>query len=110
MNLCSFTGYLTEDPCLTTVNDVSFVEFLVVVYTYRKTKSTGEKNRIPTFVRCEAWHTGAETICKIAQWGSKIHIHASAKHPAKGSTDIIFRVNEFDLEAPYSEVGEDRNA
>lgn len=106
MNLCSFTGYLTEDPCLTTVNDVSFVEFLVVVYTYRKTKSTGEKNRIPTFIRCEAWHTGAETICKIAQKGSKIHIHASAKHPSKGSKSIVFRVNEFDLETLHMEDSE----
>jgi single-stranded DNA-binding protein len=103
MNLCSFTGYLTEDPRLTTVNDVSLAEFLLVVYTYRKTKSTGEKNRIPTFIKCEAWHTGAETICKIAQKGSKIHVHCSVKHPSKHSRDIVFRVNEFDLGSPYLE-------
>jgi single-stranded DNA-binding protein len=45
------------------VGDVVLAQFVMVIYTYRKTK-TGEKNRIPTYVNCEAWHTGAETIEK----------------------------------------------
>jgi len=97
MNLCSFTGYLTEDPKLSNLNGVSLVEFTLVVYSYRKTKSTGEKSRIPTFINCEAWHTGGETINKFARKGSKLHIHASAKNPSKGQREIIFRVNEFDF-------------
>lgn len=96
MNMCSFTGYLVENPKISVVNDVVLAEFAMVVYTYRKTK-TGEKNRIPTYIRCEAWHTGAETIEKYATKGTKLVINASAKHPDKDSLDIVFRVNEFDF-------------
>jgi single-stranded DNA-binding protein len=97
MNFCSFTGYLTEDPIISKPNGVSLIEFTLVVYTYRTTKSTGEKTRIPTFLNCEAWHTGADTIASIAERGTKINIHASAKNPAKGERGTIFRVNEFDF-------------
>jgi len=38
--------------------------------------------------------------------GFKIHIHASAKHPSKGSKSIVFRVNEFDLETLHMEDSE----
>ena len=69
MNICSFTGYLVENPNVSVVNDVVLAEFTMVVYTYRKTKS-GEKNRIPTYINCEAWHTGAETIEKYATKGT----------------------------------------
>ena len=48
MNNCCFTGYLVENPKTSTVNNVVLAEFVVVVYNYRKTKSTGEKSRIPT--------------------------------------------------------------
>ena len=75
MNLCSFTGFLTEDPKLTQIDGVSHAEFTLVTYTYRTAKSTGVKNRIATFVKCEAWHTGADTIGQLFFKGSKIHIH-----------------------------------
>ena len=65
MNHCSFTGFLTEDPRLHESNGVSQARFTIVTYNYRTAKSTGEKSRIPTFISCEAWHTGAETICKL---------------------------------------------
>ena len=97
MNICSFTGYLSEDPKLSNVNGVSLVEFTLITYTYRKTKSTGEKSRIPTFLNCEAWHTGGETIKKFAKKGSKISILASARNVSKDNKDIVFRVNEFDF-------------
>ena len=70
MNLCSFTGFLVDAPVLTNKNNVSVVNFTLVTYTYRRTKSTGEKSRTPTFLHCEAWHTGAETIKKFARKGS----------------------------------------
>lgn len=96
MNICSFTGYLTENPRISIVDDVVLAEFTMVVYTYRKTKS-GEKNRIPTYIQCEAWHTGAETIEKYAIKGTKLVVSASAKHPSRDNSDIVFRVNEFDF-------------
>ena len=98
MNLCSFSGFLTDNPKISKMDSgVSRAEFTLVTYTYRKTKSTGEKSRIPTFIKCEAWHTGAETIEKFASKGTKIHVHASAKNVSKNNKDVIFRVNEFDF-------------
>jgi single-stranded DNA-binding protein len=97
MNNCIFTGYLTENPQVSVVNDVVLAEFTLVVYNYRKTKSTGEKSRIPTFLKCEVWHTGAETIEKFATKGTKITVNASAKNISKDSREIIFRINEFDF-------------
>lgn len=97
MNNCVFTGYLTENPRISIVNDVVLAEFTMVVYTYRRTKSTGEKSRIPTFLKCEAWHTGAETLEKFAIKGTKITVNASAKNISKDNSNIIFRINEFDF-------------
>lgn len=96
MNICSFTGYLVEDPQITNVDGVTLAEFTMVVYTYRRTKS-GEKNRIPTYIKCEAWHTGAETLEKFAGKGTKLNICASAKNVSRDNKGIIFRINEFDI-------------
>ena len=98
MNLCSFSGFLTDNPKVSKMDSgVSRAEFTLVTYTYRKTKSTGEKSRLPTFIKCDGWHTGAETIEKFASKGTKIHVHASAKNVSKNNKDVIFRVNEFDF-------------
>ena len=97
MNNCCFTGYLVENPYTEYVGNILKTEFVVVVYSYRKTKSTGEKSRIPTYIHCEAWHTGAETIERFATKGSKITINASARNISKDDESVIFRVNEFDI-------------
>lgn len=78
------------------VGDIVRAEFIMVTYTYRKTK-TGEKNRIPTYIPCEAWHTGAETLEKYATKGTKLVVNASAKNVSKEDSSIIFRINEFDF-------------
>jgi len=97
MNNCCFTGYFTENPRTSVVGDIVLAEFVVVTYTYRKTKSTGEKSRIPTYLHCEAWHTGAETLERFATQGTKITFNATAKNASKDDDHIIFRINEFDL-------------
>jgi len=94
LNICNFSGFLVDYPKLQNVDGVSFLSFTLVVYTYRKTKS-GEKNRIPTYIKLESWHTGAETIAKFATKGSKLTVTASAKNYDDGN--IVFRVNEFDF-------------
>jgi single-stranded DNA-binding protein len=96
MNICCFTGYLVEDPRISDIDGVTLAEFTMVVYTYRRTKS-GEKNRIPTYLYCEAWHTGAETLEKYAIKGTKLNVHASAKNISKEDQRVIFRINEFDF-------------
>lgn len=96
MNICNFTGFLLEDPQLSSQNNVSHLIFKLVTYTYRKSKSTGEKSRMPTTLTFEAWHTGAETIAKLAQKGTKMTVSASAKN-GYDNKEIFFRVNEFDF-------------
>lgn len=97
MNTCTFTGYLTEDPILDRIDGVSFLDLKVVVYNYRRTKSTGEKSRTPTYLDCEAWSTGAETIARLATKGTKITLECSAKN-LRGEEDfIVFRINQFEL-------------
>ena len=104
MNVCCFTGFLTDDPIISDIDGVALAEFTMVVYTYRRTKSTGEKNRIPTFLKCEAWHTGAETIADLATKGTKLTIYASAKNISKDNrSSVIFRVNEFDFCHQYED-------
>ena len=97
MNICSFTGFLLENPTLGKRDQVSFLEFDLVTYSYRRAKSTGEKSRIPTVLRFEAWHTGAETIAKLAQKGDKLTVYASARNKSRDDSTIVFRVNEFDF-------------
>ena len=97
MNNCCFTGYFTENPRTSVVGDIVLAEFVVVTYTYRKTKSTGEKSRIPTYLHCEAWHTGAETLERFATKGTKMTFNATAKNISRDDESIVFRINEFDL-------------
>lgn len=97
MNNCCFTGYFTENPRTSVIDNVVLAEFVVVTYTYRKTKSTGEKSKIPTYLHCEAWHTGAETLEIFATRGTKITFNATAKNISKDDESIVFRINEFDL-------------
>ena len=74
MNICSFTGFVLEDPILSKRDEVGFLEFRLVTYSYRRSKSTGEKTKIPTILTFEAWHTGAETIAKLANKGDKMTV------------------------------------
>ena len=99
MNNCTFTGYLIDDPDLEEGEGVSCLVFKMVTYEYRTNKA-GQKQRIPTTVTFEAWHTGAETIAKFARKGTKMTVYSSARNgPFKTDSvdDVIFRVNEFDF-------------
>lgn len=96
MNICCFTGYLVENPRMSRVEGVALAEFPMVIYTYRKTKS-GEKSRIPTYIWCEAWHTGAETLEKFASKGTKLNVYASARNISREDKELVFRINEFEF-------------
>jgi single-stranded DNA-binding protein len=97
MNNCTFTGFLTQDPIIEqTESGVDFLQFQLVVYSYRKAKSTGEKVKIPTYLNFEVWDSGAKTIATLAKKNSKLTVYASARN-TQGSNDVVFRVNEFDF-------------
>lgn len=97
MNICVFTGYINDNLEVLEENDVAVIEFTLVTYEYRKSKATGETTRIPTYLRCEAWHTGAETIAKLGSRGSKVTVHCTARNMDDHSDEIIFRINKFDF-------------
>ena len=97
MNICNFTGFLLDDPVIEQTEGVSYLEFQLITYSYRRAKSTGEKSRVPTVLTFEAWHTGAEAIAKLAHRGDKMTVYASARNRSKDDSTIVFRVNEFDF-------------
>jgi single-stranded DNA-binding protein len=101
LNNCSFIGFFTEKPHLDQLNGVSYVNFDLEIISYRKTK-TGEKAKSSVFLPFEAYHTGAETIAKMARAGSKIMVSCSARtwSDDDGYETVIFRVNEFDFSCP----------
>jgi single-stranded DNA-binding protein len=97
MNVCTFTGFVVDKPELVIEDGVSVVEFTLVSYTYRRSKATGEKTRTPTYINLEAWHTGAETIEKLVDRGTKMTVYCSARNISPDDSSLIFRVNEFDI-------------
>ena len=101
MNCCTFTGYLLHDPQLETEGSEgpSCCKFKMVTHEYRKNKG-GQKQRIPTTLNFEAWASGAETIAKLAQKGTKMTVYCSARNSftkTDSKDDVVFRVNEFDF-------------
>jgi len=98
MNICTFMGVVEEPIVLENDNGVSFVNFTLSVYNYRKTK-TGEKSREVSFVPCQAWSTGAETLAERATPGTKILAQCSIKSTLyeDGQYDNVFRINEFEI-------------
>ncbi len=103
MNNCCFTGYLVNNPDVYMVDKVLKADLVVVIYNYRKVRNSKDKSRTPVYLKCEAWHTGAEIIERFAVEGTKITFQATAKNVSKENTQMIFRINEFDLCHPEFE-------
>ena len=97
MNNCCFTGYVVDSPRVEYVGDILRAEFILLTYGHRKTKATGEKARVPTYIVCETWHTAAEAVEKFVKDGTKMTVQASAKNVSKDDECVTFRVNEFDI-------------
>ena len=99
MNNCVFTGYLTNDPAIDRDEASDCCVFKMVTYNYVRNKR-GEKKRYPTTLTFEAWDSGARTIVKLAQKGTKMTVYCSARNGFQqrdSQDDIRFRVNEFDF-------------
>lgn len=83
MNKVILRGNLTRDPELRTVKTgdktISVVNFTLAVSRYFK-KNNGDKDQDTTFIACEAWDTGAETIAKYLYKGSPLLIEGSLKN------------------------------
>lgn len=83
MNDVTIYGNLTRDPEVKVIEaggrKTSVVNFTVAI-NRRYTKQNGDKAEDTTFVNCEAWDTGAETIGKYLTKGSPILLKGSIKN------------------------------
>jgi len=103
MNISILRGNLTRDPELRVINNgtkkVAVVNFTVAV-SREYTKANGERDKITTFVNCEAWDTGAEMIGESFKKGDLVMVEGSLRNDnwekdgVKHST-LKVRVNNF---------------
>lgn len=96
-------GNLARDPELRTVTigdkQTSVVNFTVA--TSREfTKANGTQDKITSFIQCEAWDSGAETIASTFKKGDLVMVEGSLRNDSwekdgvKHST-LKVRVNNF---------------
>ena len=103
MNINIIRGNLTRDPEVRTVNigskQTSVVNFTVAT-SREYTKANGEKDKVTTFISCEAWDSGAEIIADSFQKGDLVLVEGSLRNDSwekdgvKHST-LKLRVNNF---------------
>jgi single-strand DNA-binding protein len=103
MNINILRGNLARDPEVRVVNtggrQTTVVNFTVAV-SREYTKSNGEKDKVTTFVSCEAWDTGAEIIADSFKKGDLVLVEGSLRNDSwekdgvKHST-LKVRVNNF---------------
>ena len=83
MNINILRGNLARDPELRVVNtggkQTSVVNFTVAV-SREYTKSNGEKDKVTTFVPCEAWDSGAEIIGQSFKKGDLVLVEGSLRN------------------------------
>jgi len=104
MNITLLRGNLTRDPELRKIESsngksVSVVNFTVAV-SREYTKASGEKDKVTTFINCEAWDSGAEIIAESFKKGDLVMVEGSLRNDnwekdgVKHST-LRVRVNNF---------------
>ena len=104
MNVVHLGGNLTRDPELKSINangkETSVVNFTVAC-SRRFRKSDGSSDQETTFVNCEAWDSGADTIAKWFNKGDGIIVEGTIKNDKWADKDgqnrsrDKIRVNRF---------------
>ena len=103
MNMVALRGNLARDPELRRVGSgdktTSVVNFTVA--TSREfTRADGTKDKVASFIPCEAWDSGAENISQTFKKGDLVFIEGSIRNDSwekdgvKHST-LKIRVNNF---------------
>lgn len=101
MNIVILRGNLARDPELRVFGErqTSVVNFTVA--TSREfTRANGTKDKVTSFIGCEAWDSGAEAIAKTLKKGDLVMIEGSLRNDTwekdgvKHST-LKVRVNNF---------------
>lgn len=103
MNIVMLRGNLAKDPELRWVNSgekkTAVVNFTVAVSREFK-KANGTQDKVTSFIQCEAWDSGAETIASSLKKGDLVMVEGSLRNDSwekdgvKHST-IKVRVNNF---------------
>lgn len=103
MNITLLRGNLTRDPELRKIESgsrsVSVVNFTIAV-SREYTKASGEKDKVTTFINCEAWDSGADIIAESFKKGDLVMVEGSLRNDSwekdgvKHST-LRVRVNNF---------------
>lgn len=103
MNIILLKGNLARDPELRQISSggktTAVVNFTVAV-SREYTKANGDRDKITTFVNCEAWDSGAEIIGESFKKGDPVMVEGSLRNDSwekdgvKHST-LKVRVNNF---------------
>lgn len=103
MNITLLKGNLARDPEMRTISSngkqTAVVNFTVAT-SREYTKANGEKDKITSFINCEAWDSGAEVIGSSFKKGDLVMVEGSLRNDSwekdgvKHST-LKVRVNNF---------------
>lgn len=117
MNIVVLKGNLARDPEIKRVNtggkESSVVSITLAVSRHFK-RANGDKSTETTFVNCEAWDTGAETIARYCSKGSELLIEGCLKEDkwetkeGEKRSRIKVRINNFEL--PRKNKSEDQSS
>jgi single-strand DNA-binding protein len=103
MNIIILKGNLARDPELRSISTggkQTFVVNFTVAVSREYVKSNGEKDKITTFVPCEAWDSGAEIIGESFKKGDPVMIEGSLRNDSWEKdgvkhNSLKVRVNNF---------------
>lgn len=103
MNIVIIRGNLARDPELRSISsngkETSVVNFTVAT-SREYTKANGSKDKITSFIPCEAWDTGAEIIGKSFKKGDLVLVEGSIRNDSWEKdgvkhSSLKIRVNNF---------------
>jgi single-strand DNA-binding protein len=103
MNITILRGNLARDPELRVVNtggkQTSVVNFTVAV-SREYTKASGEKDKVTSFINCEAWDSGADIIGSSFKKGDLVLVEGSLRNDTWEKdgvkhSSLKVRVNNF---------------
>ena len=117
MNITLLKGNLARDPEVRTINSngkqTSVVNFTVAT-SREYTKANGEKDKITSFINCEAWDSGAEVIGSSFKKGDLVMIEGSLRNDSWEKdgvkhSSLKVRVNNFSKITRLSKANKTEN-
>lgn len=107
MNKVILKGNLVRDPDLKTITSgerqTTVVNFTIATSRFFK-KANGERDKETTFIACEAWDSGAETIGKLFKKGDPMLLEGAIKEDrweVDGETRSKFKIRVSTFEKLY---------